>query len=93
MKLLDYDTQRAVELLKGNRLPSGVNKRILEEFMRSGKPTAIVGVRDNDEKAAAQKGQNLRYVAKKHFPGEINVFVRKGSVILVRAEQLKNLGV
>lgn len=93
MKLLDYDTQRAVELLKGKRLPSGVNRRIIDEFMNSGKPTAIVGVRDNDIKAALQKAQNLRYVAKKYHPGEICIFARDGSVILVRAEQLKNLGV
>lgn len=93
MKLLDYDTQRAVDLLKGNRLPSGVNKRIVEEFMKSGKPTAIVGVRDNEMKAALQKAQNLRYVAKKYYPGEICVFAREGSVVLVRSDQLKNLGI
>ncbi len=93
MKLLDYDAQKALELLKADRLPNGVNKGIIDEFMNSGKPIATVAVRSGDRKAVAQKAQNLRYVAKKYWPKQVRIYARTGSVILVREDQVKNLGV
>ena len=91
MKALDYDVQRALDILRKGRAPRGVNAEIINEFMKSGKDIAVVNIREGITPGA--KGASLRCTIKQLGAGaQVSVYERAGTIVLVRRERRKALG-
>lgn len=91
MKALDYDVQRALDILGKGKAPRGVNDEVINEFIKSEKDIAVVNMREG--KSSGAKASSLRYAAKRlGVESKVVVIEKSGNVVLVRRERMKALG-
>ena len=91
MKALDYDVQRALDILGKGKAPSGANDEVISEFLRSGKDIATLNLREGrntDSKAAALRAAVRRLGVEE----QVVVLRRGGNIVLIRKERMKALG-
>lgn len=96
MANLNYDTDKIIECLK-RTVPRGANDEIIKAFFNSQKPAAIVNLRipaeDRTRSKLTSKASSLRAAVKRICPGDIKVIQSGKEILLIRTDQLKNLGV
>lgn len=91
MKALDYDVQRALDILGKGKAPRGVNDEIINEFIKSEKDIAVVNMREG--KSSSAKASSLRYSIKRlGVEAKVVVIEKAGNVVLVRKERMRALG-
>ena len=91
MKALDYDVQRALDILGKGKAPRGVNDEVINEFIKSEKDIATLNLRDG--KRADNKATAIRGAIKRLGLQEKVVVFRKGdNIVLVRKERMRALG-
>lgn len=91
MKALDYDVQRALDILGKGKAPRGVNDEVINEFMKSGKDIAVVNMREG--KSSGAKASSLRSAVKRlGVEAQVIVYEKTGNIVLVRRERMKALG-
>lgn len=91
MKALDYDVQRALDILGKGKAPRGVNDELINEFIKSEKDIAVVNMREG--KSFGAKAATLRHSAKRlGVEAKVVVIEKAGNVVLVRRERMKALG-
>ena len=95
MTNLNYDTDKILKILR-KKTPNGVNDELIKKFFNSQKPVAIVNLstapEDLTKARVASKVASLRVAIKRICPGEIKVIKYGNDIILVRTDQLKNMG-
>lgn len=91
MKALDYDVQRALDILGKGKAPRGVNDEVINEFIKSEKDIAVVNMREG--KSSGAKASSLRCSTKRlGVEAKVVVIEKSGNVVLVRRERMKALG-
>ena len=91
MKALDYDVQRALDILGKGKAPSGANDEIISEFLRSGKDIATLNLREGrnpDGKASCLRGA----VKRLGVEAQVVVLRRGNNIVLIRKERMRALG-
>ena len=91
MKALDYDVQRALDILGKGKAPSGANDEVISEFLRSGKDIATLNLREGrntDSKAAGLRAAVRRLGVEE----QVVVLRRGGNIVLIRKERMRALG-
>lgn len=91
MKALDYDVQRALDILGKGRAPNGANDEIISEFLRSGKDIATLNLREgrNTDSKAAGLREAVRRLGVEE---QVVVLRRGGNIVLIRKERMRALG-
>lgn len=91
MKALDYDVQRALDILGKGKAPRGVNDEVINEFIKSEKDIAVVNMREG--RNSGTKAATLRRSIKRlGVEAKVVVIEKSGNVVLVRRERMKALG-
>ena len=96
MANLNYDHDKIIECLR-RTVPRGANEEIIKAFFNSQKPAAIVNLRipmeERTRSKLTSKASSLRAAVEKICPGDIRVVQSGKEILLIRTDQLKNLGV
>ena len=91
MKALDYDVQRALDILGKGKAPRGVNDEVISEFVKSGKDIATLNLQQG--RRVGNKASALRYAVKRlGVDDQVVIFEKMGNIVLVRRERMKALG-